>query len=472
MNMSNLDPDDSILPAKTPPVGIPGTPEILDIFSRPSNASSNDEISHAPSEPEKIVVTSVTETDEITEDVQDYNKNNRTVILNILKYLLPFVAIFVLGIFIYYYYFSNFSFSTLIKPKTEVASVSKQKNLNELYSTQKVEFENWIRGFYFDISDPDLLDPNKDLSGNGLTSLEKYILGLNPKVYDTLKNGKADSETLELGINPLTGNFLTSEQKQLIETYIDLSTAVNKKTAYPKETPAMDFSPNRLRGEGNVPILLPVLPTQNLVRGNAEPKQISTSLSALTRQATNTRSGTQVVPTSTPDLPITNRYNKLGIPAVQNYLDIDFNIPGRLEIPSLSLSAPINWPSDPSANDKALETGVIRVPGTADPGSIGTSYISGHSSGYVWAAGDYKRIFSNLNNIPDKASVHVYVTNKQGKIIKLTYVVTSRGDFTPQDPAQFKNTADPTLALGTCWPVGGTAKRKVIFATLDKIERN
>ena len=55
------------------------------------------------------------------------------------------------------------------------------------------------------VSDPKILDPETDNSGNGLTNFQKYLLNLNPKSYDTLGLGEADSQTIAKGINPLTG---------------------------------------------------------------------------------------------------------------------------------------------------------------------------------------------------------------------------------------------------------------------------
>jgi len=66
-------------------------------------------------------------------------------------------------------------------------------------------------------------------------------------------------------------------------------------------------------------------------------------------------------------------------------LDINQSVPGRLQIPSLKIDAPLIWSSDPKNFDTDLQSGVIHYPGTALPGEIGTTYISGHSSNYSWA---------------------------------------------------------------------------------------
>lgn len=441
-----------------------GSPEILEFMGLSEKSSKTTESSTV--ETTKAVETEVAN-DSVAETAEEYNQSNSSLITKYFKILLPYVIVFGIGIFLYFFYFSevNFNFNEVFKPKTEVASVQKQKNLDELYESEKGNYEAWMRKFYFDISDTStILDPNRDASGNGLTNFQKYILGLNPKVYGTLGDDRADSEVIADGINPLSGEPLSDYQKQLIEQFIEIDVAVNKRTEPPVQEPLVTINPSTLRGE-EVPYVAPA------------PEPVMTPVVTTPKPATTPKPTTSkpVVTTPTPkpvvNEPLTPKYNKLNIPPVTNYLDIDFNVPGKLVIPSLSLSAPINWPSDPAQNDKALETGTMRIPGTADPGSVGTSYISGHSSGYAWSKGDYNRVFANLAKVPDKASFYIYVTDKKGQLIELKYIVNRRGEFSPFDPEQFKNTADSVVALGTCWPVGGTAKRMVIFGTLDQINR-
>jgi len=48
---------------------------------------------------------------------------------------------------------------------------------------------------------------------------------------------------------------------------------------------------------------------------------------------------------------------------------------------------------------KELEKGIIKYPGSADPGTEGNSFIFGHSSNYPWAKGDYNNVFALLNEL-------------------------------------------------------------------------
>lgn len=150
---------------------------------------------------------------------------------------------------------------------------------------------------------------------------------------------------------------------------------------------------------------------------------------------------------------------------------IDTNIPGVLEIPSISVTVPLIWTKDTKDFDEDLKKGVVHYPGTALPGQVGTAYISGHSSGYAWDKSLYKKIFSKLGNVPDYASFIMTLTLTDGTKIKQQYVVARRGIYKPDDQEQFKNTAEPLVALSTCWPVGTTKDRLVLFGKLVSTEK-
>lgn len=150
---------------------------------------------------------------------------------------------------------------------------------------------------------------------------------------------------------------------------------------------------------------------------------------------------------------------------------IDTNIPGILEIPSINVIVPLIWTKDTKDFDADLKKGVVHYPGTALPGELGTAYISGHSSGYAWDASPYKKIFSKLGNVPDYASFSLILTLTDGTKIKQQYIVAKRGIYKPDDQEQFKNTAEPLVALSTCWPVGTTKDRLVLFGKLVDMEK-
>ena len=131
---------------------------------------------------------------------------------------------------------------------------------------------------------------------------------------------------------------------------------------------------------------------------------------------------------------------------------------------------PIVWSQDPKNFDADLQCGVVHYPGTALPGQIGTTYIAGHSSNYPWAKGSYNQIFSTLGKLANNTSFKITVTQTNGKTVTFDYVVTSSKQFSPTDQAQFANTGKSIVALSTCWPVGSTAKRLVVFGQLTQTE--
>ncbi len=147
------------------------------------------------------------------------------------------------------------------------------------------------------------------------------------------------------------------------------------------------------------------------------------------------------------------------------------NVNGEVDIPSLKLKAPLIWSKDPNSLNTDLQNGLVHYPGTPFPGEIGTSYISGHSSNYIWAKGNYNQIFAKLGNLKqfDSFSITVQLTN--GKKTIYHYIVTASAIFKADDQQQFADIGKSTVALSTCWPIGTSSKRLVVFAQLSQIEQ-
>jgi sortase A len=151
--------------------------------------------------------------------------------------------------------------------------------------------------------------------------------------------------------------------------------------------------------------------------------------------------------------------------------NINLETAGRLEIPSLGINVPVIWTKNTKNFETDLQKGVVHYPGTALPGQIGTTYISGHSSNYAWAKGEYNKVFSKLGDLPDNSSFIVTVVQKNGQDARLHYVVIKRKEFSPTDQEQFRNTGDSLVALSTCWPIGSTKSRLVVFGKLTQVEK-
>ena len=133
------------------------------------------------------------------------------------------------------------------------------------------------------------------------------------------------------------------------------------------------------------------------------------------------------------------------------------------------MKIPLIWSKTPNDLLNDLQNGVVHYPGTALPGEIGTSYISGHSSNYAWAKGNYNEIFAKLNDLQKNDSVSIKATTTTGKEVTYHYVVTAKDIFKADDQRQFANIGKSTIGLSTCWPIGTSTKRLVVFAQLSQV---
>lgn len=377
-------------------------------------------------------------------------KNSRSE--SVLRVVAPYLIVFVLGVFLYVFFFRSVDFSSILKSQSK-AVTSQQSVLAQLEQQNLASYNTWISTFYFDVSDAKIINPETDNSGNGLTNFQKYLLNLNPKSYDTLGLGRSDTETLAMGLNPLTGDALTDAQKLIINKYIDLEVAMNRLSLSHMQNPALNVQP---QGASPQQQTVAGAQTQQSIRG---PVTTTTPTPAQTDTQVNfggAQTAYAIAPTSNNDL---------------NAIDINTNIPGRLQISSLKIDVPIVWTSDPNNFETDLQNGVVHYPGTAMPGEVGTTYIAGHSSNYIWAKGNYNRIFSHLGDLANDTSFSITVTQTNGKQAIFHYVVTNSQQFSPTDQAQFQNTGKSVIALSTCWPVGSTAKRLVVFGQLTQVEK-
>ncbi len=111
---------------------------------------------------------------------------------------------------------------------------------------------------------------------------------------------------------------------------------------------------------------------------------------------------------------------------------------------------------------KELEKGIIKYPGSADPGTEGNSFIFGHSSNYPWAKGGYNDVFALLNEL--KTGDEVIVFFKQRKYV---YVVREKSIVKPGHVSSLGEIPNKKqLTLMTCWPLGTTLNRLLIITEL------
>ena len=110
-----------------------------------------------------------------------------------------------------------------------------------------------------------------------------------------------------------------------------------------------------------------------------------------------------------------------------------------------------------------LKKWVVRYPGTARPGEVGNTFIFGHSSNYPWVASDYNDVFALLDTLSTGDDIIVYYNQK-----KFTYRITDRATVNPGDTKvlSLRNPKKKEISLMTCWPVGTTLERYIIFGEL------
>lgn len=140
----------------------------------------------------------------------------------------------------------------------------------------------------------------------------------------------------------------------------------------------------------------------------------------------------------------------------------------QISIEKIGVEAPMVWSqnADENAMLKDLERGVNHYPKSAAPGQNGNAIISGHSSNYFWAKGDYNHIFKNLNSLEKGDGVTVATLQKNGRVITYHYKVSDKFITIPDDERIFTDTSDSTLTLSTCWPLGTNFKRLIVKAEI------
>jgi LPXTG-site transpeptidase (sortase) family protein len=144
----------------------------------------------------------------------------------------------------------------------------------------------------------------------------------------------------------------------------------------------------------------------------------------------------------------------------------------RIIIPKLGKNIPL-VDVDHSSNVKygdmqnifmeELKKWVVRYPGTARPGEFGNAFIFWHSSNYPWVVSEYNDVFALIDTLKKGDDIIVYYDQK-----KYTYRISDRAIVDPGD-TKVLSARDPKkkeISLMTCWPVGTTLERYIIFGEL------
>lgn len=133
----------------------------------------------------------------------------------------------------------------------------------------------------------------------------------------------------------------------------------------------------------------------------------------------------------------------------------------RIEIPAINVKAPVqlNQGTAEWQIQLGLRKGVVHLDGSAAPGKTGNVVIFGHSSGALWAPGDYKFVFTMLDKL--KAGDQIYVYHEG---IRYGYTTTSSQVVAPSDVGVLNGGGRNELTLITCTPVGTSTNRLVVHA--------
>lgn len=110
----------------------------------------------------------------------------------------------------------------------------------------------------------------------------------------------------------------------------------------------------------------------------------------------------------------------------------------------------------------SLQEGIVHYPGTASPGEIGNVFLTGHSSNYAWAKGDYNDVLALANELVVGDRVTIYWEGK-----KYIYQVYDRMEVAPSETSVLKqsgNAYPSIMTLMTCTPVGTALRRLIVHS--------
>lgn len=148
----------------------------------------------------------------------------------------------------------------------------------------------------------------------------------------------------------------------------------------------------------------------------------------------------------------TSEIKKVVLPKIDN---------NHVKIEAIGLDAPISWRVKNDTTDvaAALKSGVIHIDGTALPGEKGNIFITGHSSNYVWAKGDYNSVFANINKLVSGDFILIKYQEKN-----YLYAVVDQKVVSATDVSVLEDGNGYDLTLMTCWPLGTAYKRLIVSA--------
>lgn len=156
------------------------------------------------------------------------------------------------------------------------------------------------------------------------------------------------------------------------------------------------------------------------------------------------------------------------ITAIDPTLTIATHDSPYLMIPKLNVEVPVVFGSanDVASMNIAMGNGVANfaVPGaSAKPGEIGNFVISGHSAGNVYQNTNYKFIFSGLPRMVDGDLIYMDYEGKRYTYKMIGHTIVDPSDVNVLVRIANENPDKPLITLLTCYPLGTSRQRYVIY---------
>ena len=110
---------------------------------------------------------------------------------------------------------------------------------------------------------------------------------------------------------------------------------------------------------------------------------------------------------------------------------------------------------------EALKKGVAQALGTAFPGEGGHVFLFAHSTDYWWNVSSYNAVFYLLGKLIVGDDINIFYKGE-----RFVYRVIDTKIVDPSEVEYItRKTNREFLTLQTCWPLGTTFKRLLVFAT-------
>lgn len=327
--------------------------------------------------------------------------------------------------------------------------------------------------------DTNLNDASDDADRDGLTNTQEYQYGTNPRDGDSDHDGQLDGYEISHNLNPLgTGSYdsdhdgLTDAEEQQYHT--DPSVTDSDKDGLKDGEEVHKYHTNPLSADTDGDGFKDGDEVKNgfdpAKGGGARFSDADLDGDGLTYVQEKGIGTSADNPDTDGDGINDGQEIQLGLDPTNS--EKTARPQGHVSIDKLHLDPPIVWvlENTDAAYELGLESGVIHVPSTVYPGSFGNSYITGHSSDYFYKPGNFKTIFSELNNLSVGDAVRTSLTYKSGKTIVHHWRMFEKGIVSPDDPVLFRDENQPVLTLASCWPLDTSWKRLYEKFNLESVD--